>query len=303
MGWVGWFPARAVIEIRTSGMKICGGYQRATWKSQAGIGSWLVVMNALGFMAVLTNASMITFVGDMQASTLNVPEDERDTIAGRTRQWQLWMTFVIIEHVVLMLRVSVILISPELPRWIIDADEILMYRVSARYKTKEELAAENRALEQYKEKMNNSIRVLRMELLGKTREELDTVLDAADKDGDRLLSIADLGMFMEALGVEFTEKELSAASNSMSAIDDGEVTFEEFYQWLEDQNIWKEPSDSPQSPVSRTTSRGSPSPKSEPVGDVEAEANGNGDLTNGNGYRVAAEGDTFEMEDDIGDNT
>jgi hypothetical protein len=42
----------------------------------------------------------------MQASKLNVPEDERDTIGGRVQQWQLWMTFFIMEHGIMMLRVT-----------------------------------------------------------------------------------------------------------------------------------------------------------------------------------------------------
>jgi hypothetical protein len=71
--------------------------------------------------------------------------------------------------------------------------------------------------------MNDSIQYLRTSLLGKTRADLEAVLDLADKDGDRTLHIAELGAFMIALGVEFTETELSAASNSMSALDDGDV--------------------------------------------------------------------------------
>ena len=48
-----------VIEIRTSGLKFCSGFQRPISKPQQGIGSWLGVMNILGFLAVLTNASMV----------------------------------------------------------------------------------------------------------------------------------------------------------------------------------------------------------------------------------------------------
>lgn len=56
-----------VIEIRTSGFKMCYAYQRPKWRARSGIGSWLAVMNVLGFLAVITNASMITFVGDQDA--------------------------------------------------------------------------------------------------------------------------------------------------------------------------------------------------------------------------------------------
>jgi hypothetical protein len=54
----------------------------------------------------LTLSCSVQFVGDMQASKLNVPEDERDTIGGRVQQWQLWMTFFIMEHGIMMLRVT-----------------------------------------------------------------------------------------------------------------------------------------------------------------------------------------------------
>jgi hypothetical protein len=57
----------------------------------------------------------------------------------------------------------------------------LIGRAQARYKTNEELAAENEALEEYKQKMNSSIQFLRTSLLGKTRADLEVVLDAADK--------------------------------------------------------------------------------------------------------------------------
>jgi hypothetical protein len=42
----------------------------------------------------------------MQASKLDVDESERDTIGGRVQQWQLWMTFFIMEHGIMMLRVT-----------------------------------------------------------------------------------------------------------------------------------------------------------------------------------------------------
>ena len=49
-----------VIEIRTAGFRFCSAFQRPVAKQRGGIGSWLGVLNILGFLAVLTNASMIT---------------------------------------------------------------------------------------------------------------------------------------------------------------------------------------------------------------------------------------------------
>ena len=49
-----------VIEIRTAGFRFCSAFHRPVAQQQEGIGSWLGVLNILGFLAVLTNASMIT---------------------------------------------------------------------------------------------------------------------------------------------------------------------------------------------------------------------------------------------------
>ena len=58
----------SVIEIRAFGVKMCKAYQRPVWRARTGIGAWLGVLNALGFLAVVTNASMIAFVGSHQAA-------------------------------------------------------------------------------------------------------------------------------------------------------------------------------------------------------------------------------------------
>jgi hypothetical protein len=42
-----------VIEIRTSGFRVAAAYQRPVWKARSGIGSWLGVLNVLGFLAVV----------------------------------------------------------------------------------------------------------------------------------------------------------------------------------------------------------------------------------------------------------
>ena len=52
-----------VIEIRVDAMKLCYTCQRPLWTQAADIGSWFAVLNILGMAAVLTNATMIAFVG------------------------------------------------------------------------------------------------------------------------------------------------------------------------------------------------------------------------------------------------
>ena len=139
-----------VIEIRTSGFKMCFAYQRPKWRARAGIGSWLAVLNVLGFLAVITNATMITFVGDQDAKARMLcpistttgdefPSDavcpEGDTctygcngLLRRSEQWHLWFQFAVTEHCVLLLRVIILALAPSMPKWILDAREVLEYR-------------------------------------------------------------------------------------------------------------------------------------------------------------------------------
>ena len=192
-----------VIEIRTSGFKMCFAFQRPKWRARSGIGSWMAVLNVLGFLAVITNASMITFVGDQDAKAgelcplacpqaaiavnrvalseslqeegwlgaCQLPEGHADCVetvvtvttqgnetsgswtseevtsevtclveadslaanascpAGSTctygcggfqrrgTQWQLWLQFVITEHVVLLMRIVILSIAPSMPKY------------------------------------------------------------------------------------------------------------------------------------------------------------------------------------------
>ena len=56
-----------VTEIRGDSWKLCKGFQRPNATSQEDIGSWYNVLNIIGFVAVLTNATMIAFVGSQIA--------------------------------------------------------------------------------------------------------------------------------------------------------------------------------------------------------------------------------------------
>jgi hypothetical protein len=56
-----------VTEIRGDAWKLCKGYQRPNALPQEDIGSWYSVLNIIGFIAVVTNATMIAFVGSQIA--------------------------------------------------------------------------------------------------------------------------------------------------------------------------------------------------------------------------------------------
>jgi hypothetical protein len=58
-------------EIRGDAWKLCKGYQRPQAAPAEDIGSWFAVLNLLGFIAVLTNATMIAFVGSQLAQDVS----------------------------------------------------------------------------------------------------------------------------------------------------------------------------------------------------------------------------------------
>jgi hypothetical protein len=65
-----------VSEVRGDAWKLCRAYQRPAARAQEDIGTWFGVLNTIGFAAVLTNATMIAFVGSQMAHTeWVVPQD------------------------------------------------------------------------------------------------------------------------------------------------------------------------------------------------------------------------------------
>ena len=59
------------------------------------IGAWFTVYQAIGFLAVIINATMITFVGQQMAET---DEERLGGLAERMENWSLWAIAVAIEH-------------------------------------------------------------------------------------------------------------------------------------------------------------------------------------------------------------
>jgi Ca2+-binding EF-hand superfamily protein len=248
-----------VIEIRTSGLKFCSGFQRPVSKSQQGIGSWLSVMNILGFLAVLTNASMITFVGSQDARRNGL---ETRGFIQRTQHFQLWLTFVVVEHFVLLLRALIPAFFPDIPAWIKDSRIILEHRLASRYRTTEqsgiddkqrELAARQyaeREAGEYAQKLQSSFILLRDELIGKTRHDIQAIFCMWDKDGNDMMDSSELGDLLAEFGVEFTEDEIQKTMDEIDAKDgnsetetvrDGVISFDEFLNWLLTQDMWTDP--------------------------------------------------------------
>ena len=112
-------------EIRGDAWKLCKGFQRPQASPAEDIGSWFTVLNLLGFVAVITNATMIAFVG----SQLAADDFEKEGIMHRFETARLWIYAVMVEHGVMMTRVCILIFFPVYPDWIGDAKDVLRFRV------------------------------------------------------------------------------------------------------------------------------------------------------------------------------
>ena len=65
-----------IVEIRLGGYKMCHGFQRPKWKVRTSIGSWNGMLQILGFLAVITNCLMVSFVGSEMATISNLYVDK-----------------------------------------------------------------------------------------------------------------------------------------------------------------------------------------------------------------------------------
>ena len=70
-----------VYEIRADAVKYCIETQRPPWRKCEDIGSWSSCLNFLGFMGVVTNATMVTMVGSALAAEVELRWDEEEGIA------------------------------------------------------------------------------------------------------------------------------------------------------------------------------------------------------------------------------
>lgn len=113
-----------ILEIRVDATKLCRVTQRPVWTAAEDIGSWFTVMNVLGFAAVVTNATMITFVGKLLADT---EEAALGGLQARFKEWNLWLIAVLVEHSVLIGRVIILSVWPATPGWIETAKKQLVW--------------------------------------------------------------------------------------------------------------------------------------------------------------------------------
>eukprot|EP01052_Picozoa_sp_SAG31_P026523 SAG31_NODE_2409_length_5754_cov_2.321485_2_plen_1028_part_00 len=115
-----------VIEIRIDANKFCNVFRRPQWRPCEDIGAWYGVLNVIGFAAVVTNCTMIAFVGPQFAEK---GTDEEDGIWARILSVRLWAYAVLLEHGVMLLRVFILKLEPQVPSWLDDAKKIADFRV------------------------------------------------------------------------------------------------------------------------------------------------------------------------------
>ena len=123
-----------VIEIRSSSYRLVKGYRRPLWKAREGIGTWMNVLNTLGFLAVITNAAMIAFVGRQQGKRLLIPDELTEFFHDRLEISSLWVNFAVVEHMAMFVRVVILASYPKTPAWIRTAKETLEYRAQHYFK-------------------------------------------------------------------------------------------------------------------------------------------------------------------------
>ena len=108
-----------------------------------------MVLNILGFLAVITNASMIAFVGSQEAARFGLIASDNcemgvwsieqmctyaadggaRLLSQRVDNWQLWAMFFAIEHGMMLLRVWILIMTPSMPTWVRSAKETLEFRM------------------------------------------------------------------------------------------------------------------------------------------------------------------------------
>jgi anoctamin-8 len=99
-----------LVELRTDAFKLCHTKQRPLARKGSGIGIWFSVLQSMSVLAVITNCMHIAFT---------TTQIEQFFPADVSRH-KVWVVFVA-EHVILLLKVWIAWVIPEVPRHIREA--------------------------------------------------------------------------------------------------------------------------------------------------------------------------------------
>ena len=141
-------PFLALIDvactIRIDARNFCTQLRRSVWRPCESIGSWFGVLNTLGFVAVMTNCTMIAFVGQQLAGN----SYEEEGIWIKLRVQRLWTISVALEHAMVLIRVVILKLEPEEPKWISEKQDTLQFRIDQWKKAAKLMQASNMTLEE-----------------------------------------------------------------------------------------------------------------------------------------------------------
>eukprot|EP01048_Picozoa_sp_COSAG05_P013010 COSAG05_NODE_1345_length_5128_cov_2.221316_3_plen_1405_part_00 len=208
-----------VTEIRTDAYKVVNMGRRPEWTTCHTIGAWKDVLKTLSVVAVVTNATMICFVGSQMVDGWYSDGENHDFLkermTNRFTSARLWIITVLIEHGVMVLKTAIGALSPTQPRWVHDARDVLEYR-KKNFKTSAELNKE-------------SLRLF------KKHKETDpyTLFEELDADGSGALDSEEIRKLCHALGLKLGKHDLLATMKEMDGNGDGQISFSEFNAWWE----------------------------------------------------------------------
>jgi hypothetical protein len=223
-----------LIEIRSSSYRLVKGYRRPAWKAREGIGTWMSVLNTLGFLAVITNAAMISFVGRQRGRELNIAPEMIDGFHKRLEISALWLNFASVEHMAMLLRVLILATYPKTPDWIRTCKETLEFRMQTYFKTKEQKATEQRYRSRYEERLKAESVNMAEKLRGLMNQDktMAGVFHELDQDHSNALDRHEIHEFFRRMQITLTDMEVNFAMDSLDEDGSGEVQFEELVAWI-----------------------------------------------------------------------
>ena len=143
------------VEARSDTNKMLDGVQRPRYRQAEDIGSWMSAMNAMLFVAVLTNATLIAFVSS-QMTTLGIGDPAVTTPAARWGAVRHWVLAIAFEHIALACKVLIQFLVPDVPDNVARAQEQAREHAKTWTKTEEQRAREEKTMAAFAAKVQNA---------------------------------------------------------------------------------------------------------------------------------------------------
>ncbi|GBG27052.1 Anoctamin-7 [Hondaea fermentalgiana] len=224
------------IEVRVDSYKVCILSRRPALEVAEDIGTWRKIFSIMGFVAVLSNASVILF----SSTILKFDEDEE-----ARRVW-LWVLFV---GAVLTLKVIIDFMVPDVPVEVaiqLKRQEFITRKVFMQEPDDEALteAELKRLSRKYTvARTIENVDPFILQLTARTSELIRTsmpdstiedIFQEADTNNNKTLSLKELrkALLATPLGEHLSRYELTILVNSLDVDGDGTITLNEFRRFL-----------------------------------------------------------------------